>query len=142
MTLTSMSITYSTDRDFATLQVAEGPTSPKLLDVFRDTLRVKHYSARTEDTYVGWVRNFILFHNKRHPREMGTEEIGQFLTHLASEQDVSASTQNQAFSAVLFLYRHVLHIELDEVVLARFRPQRPRTVPTITNDEPDASKTQ
>lgn len=124
-------LTYTTDRDFARFRIAEGRTSPKLLDVFRDSLRVKHYSARTEDTYVTWVRNFILFHNKRHPREMGAEEIGQFLTHLASQKEVSASTQNQAFSAILFLYRHTLHIELDETALAQFRPQRSHTVPTV-----------
>ena len=126
-----MPISYSTDRTFATFRVADGPTAPKLLDVYRDALRVKHYSARTEDTYIAWVKNFILFHNKRHPREMGVDEIGQFLTHLAAEKDVSASTQNQAFSAILFLYRHTLHIELDEAALARFRPQRSRTVPTV-----------
>lgn len=124
-------ISYSTDRTFSAFLVAEGPTSRKLLDVYRDALRVKHYSPRTEDTYLAWVKNFILFHNKRHPREMGVDEIGQFLTHLATENDVSASTQNQAFSAILFLYRHTLHIELDEASLARFRPQRARTVPTV-----------
>ena len=115
-------IIYSTDRGFASFRIAEGRNSPKLLDVFRDALRVKHYSARTEDTYAAWVKNFILFHNKRHPREMGVGEIGQFLTHLASGKEVSASTQNQAFSAILFLYRHILHIELDEAALAGFRP--------------------
>jgi integron integrase len=125
------SITYSTDRGFATFRIADERTSPKLLDVYRDTLRVKHYSARTEDTYVNWVKNYILFHNKRHPREMGAQEIGQFLTHLASKKEVSASTQNQAFSAILFLYRHTLHIELDQTELAQFRPQRSRTVPTV-----------
>jgi len=125
-------ISYSTtDRLFATFVVADGPNSPKLLDRYRDALRVKHYSARTEDTYVAWVKNFILFHNKRHPLEMGVEEIGQFLTHLASEKDVSASTQNQAFSAILFLYRHTLRVDLDEAALARFRPQRAKTVPTV-----------
>lgn len=130
-----MPITYSTDRTFSHFLIAEGPTNRKLLDVYRDALRVKHYSARTEDTYVAWVKNFILFHNKRHPREMGTDEIGQFLTHLAAEKDVSASTQNQAFSAILFLYRHTLHIELEEEVLARFRPQRAKTVPTVLSKD-------
>lgn len=124
-------ITYPANREFTSFRIAEGRTSPKLLDVYRDALRVKHYSARTEDTYVTWVKNFILFHNKRHPREMGAGEIGQFLTHLASGKEVSASTQNQAFSAILFLYRHVLHLELDETALAGFRPQRSRTVPTV-----------
>ena len=128
-------ISYSTDRTFSTFLIAERPTSRKLLDVYRDALRVKHYSPRTEDTYVAWVKNFILFHNKRHPREMGVDEIGQFLTHLAAEKDVSASTQNQAFSAILFLYRHTLHIELEEAALARFRPQRARSVPTVLSKE-------
>ena len=128
-------ISYSTDRTFSTFRIAEGPTSRKLLDVYRDALRVKHYSPRTEDTYVAWVKNFILFHNKRHPREMGVDEIGQFLTHLAAEKDVSASTQNQAFSAILFLYRHTLHIELQEASLARFRPQRAKTVPTVLSKD-------
>jgi len=73
---TMTGISYSTDRTFSTFLIAEGPTSPKLLDVYRDALRVKHYSVRTEDTYVSWVKNFILFHNKRHPREMGADEIG------------------------------------------------------------------
>jgi integron integrase len=128
-------ISYSTLRTFPTFLIAEGPTSRKLLDVYRDALRVKHYSARTEDTYVAWVKNFILFHNKRHPREMGVDEIGQFLTHLAADKDVSASTQNQDFIAILFLYRHTIHIELDEASLARFRPQRSRTVPTVLSKE-------
>src|SRR5918996_2316194 len=93
------------------------PKGKKLLDQYRDALRVKHYSPRTEDTYILWVKNFILYHNKRHPKEMGISEIGQFLAHLASEKEVSASTQNQAFSAILFLYRHVLHTELDAFAL-------------------------
>ena len=132
---TMTEISYSTDRTFSAFRIAEGQTSPKLLDVYRDSLRVKHYSARTEDTYVSWVKNFILFHNKRHPREMGVDEIGQFLTHLAADKDVSASTQNQACSAILFLYRHTLQIELDELALARFRPQQSRTVPTVLSKE-------
>jgi integron integrase len=128
-------ITYSTDREFAAFRIAEERTAPKLLDIYRETLRVKHYSARTEDTYVTWVKNFILFHNKRHPREMGVNEVGQYLTHLASSREVSASTQNQAFSAILFLYRHILHIDLDEAALSQFRPQRSRTVPTVLSKE-------
>lgn len=128
-------ISYSTDRTFSAFRIADGRTSPKLLDVYRDALRVKHYSPRTEDTYVSWVKNFILFHKKRHPREMGVDEIGQYLTHLASDKNISASTQNQACSAILFLYRHTLQIELDEVSLARFRPQRSRTVPTVLSKE-------
>jgi integrase-like protein len=74
-------------------------SSPKLLDRVRWHLRVKHYSIRTEQTYVDWIRRYILFHHKRHPNEMGEREITEFLTHLAVEKNVSASTQNQAFSA-------------------------------------------
>jgi integron integrase len=107
----------------------------KLLDQYREALRVKRYSSRTEDTYTLWVKNYILYHNKRHPKEMGVPEIGQFLTHLVSNKEVSASRQNQALSALLFLYRHVLHIELDELALAQFRPQRAKTVPTVLSQE-------
>ncbi len=99
---------------------------PKLLDQVRDRIRVKHYSIRTETQYVQWIRRYILFHGKRHPRNMGRKEIEAFLTHLAVEGGVSASTQNQALSALLFLYREVLEMEvpwLDKVVRAK-RPQR------------------
>ncbi|WP_425411750.1 phage integrase N-terminal SAM-like domain-containing protein [Methylomicrobium lacus] len=79
-------------------------TPPKLLDQVRDKIRVKHYSIRTEKLYVQWIKRFILFHGKRHPLEMGAVEVEAFLTHLAVESHVSASTQNQALSALLFLY--------------------------------------
>jgi site-specific recombinase XerD len=88
-------------------------SSPKLLDRVRWHLRVKHYSIRTEQAYVDWIRRFILFHRKRHPREMGEREITEFLTHLAAEKHVAASTQNQAFAALLFLYQQVLDRKLD-----------------------------
>lgn len=114
---------------------SSNPNGIKLLDQYRDALRVKRYSPRTEDTYILWVKEFILYHNNRHPKEMGIPEIGQFLTHLASEKEVSASTQNQAFSAILFLYRHVLYIELDAAAPAQFRPQRAKTVPTVLSRE-------
>jgi integron integrase len=99
---------------------------PKLLDQVRDRIRVKHYSIRTETQYVQWTKRFILFHGKRHPRDMGPKEMEAFLTHLAVNGNVSASTQNQALSALLFLYREVLEMEvpwLDKVVRAK-RPQR------------------
>ena len=91
-----------------------GATNPprKLLDQVRDALRVKHYSYRTEQAYVGWIRRFILFHDKRHPMEMGGPEVERFLTWLATDRTVAASTQTQALSALLFLYKHVLRIEL------------------------------
>src|SRR5688572_7954300 len=81
---------------------------PRLLDQMRERLRVQHYSLRTERAYVDWVRRFILFHGKRHPAEMGAPEMESFLTHLAVERGVSASTQNQAKAALLFLYKQVL----------------------------------
>jgi integron integrase len=99
---------------------------PKLLDQVRDRIRVKHYSIRTETQYVQWIRRFILFHGKRHPKEMGAPELEAFLTHLAVEGNVAAATQNQALSALLFLYREVLKINLpwlDGVVRAK-TPQR------------------
>jgi hypothetical protein len=82
--------------------------SPKLLDQVRERLRFKHYSIRTEETYLLWIRRFILFHNKRHPRDMAAAEVETFLTHLAVARNVSASTQNIALNAILFLYKQVL----------------------------------
>ena len=77
----------------------------KLLDRVRDVIRLKHYSIRTEEAYTRWAKRFILFHNKRHPRNMGLPEIEEYLTYLAPDRNVAASTQNQALSAILFLYR-------------------------------------
>jgi hypothetical protein len=89
------------------------PKPNKLLDQLRDSIRIKHYLYSTEKTYVHWAKRYILFHNKRHPVEMGALEIEAFLSHLAQVANVSASTQNQAFNALLFLYRNVLQIELE-----------------------------
>ena len=83
-------------------------TKPKLLAQMRQTLRLKHYSYETEKSYVHWAKRFILYHDKRHPNEMGKEEVEAFLIYLAVEQHVSASTQNQALSALLFLYNEVV----------------------------------
>ncbi len=85
---------------------------PKLLDQVRAAIRTRHYSMKTEEAYVHWIKRFILFHNKRHPKEMGEKEINQFITYLAVKEKVSASTQNQALCAIVFLYKHVLKIEL------------------------------
>ena len=87
--------------------------SPRLLDQVRDAIRVRHYSLRTEASYLQWIKRFILFHKKRHPRDMGEQEITAFLTHLAVDKNVAASTQNQALAAILFLYKEVLKQELD-----------------------------
>ena len=103
---------------------------PKLLDQVRAAIRVRHYSIRTEEAYVHWIKRFIFFHGKRHPVDMGKEELEQFLSMLAVDKQVSASTQNQALSGLLFLYRHVLEQEvgwLDNVV----RAKRPRRLPVV-----------
>jgi len=84
---------------------------PRFLDLVRERIRVKHYSIRMEEAYVGWIKRFIFFHNKRHPAEMGKLEMEQFLTHLAVDKKVAVSTQNQALAALLFMYKEVLHIE-------------------------------
>ena len=106
---------------------------PKLLDQVRERLRVKHYSIRTEQAYVDWIKRFIRFHGKRHPKGMGAPEVEAFLTHLAVKGKVSASTQNQAKSALLFLYREVLEQTLpwlDKVTQAK-APQRLPVVLTV-----------
>ena len=103
-------------------------TPSKLLDQVRDRIRVKHYSIRTETQYVQWIKRFILFHGKRHPQEMGAAEVEAFLTHLAVDGHVSASTQNQALSALLFLYKEVLAIDLpwlNNVVRAKLSQRLP-----------------
>jgi integron integrase len=88
------------------------PSPPRLLDRVRGVLRARHYSPRTEDAYVAWIRRFVLFHGKKHPDALGVPDVAGYLSHLASRRQVSASTQNQAFSALLFLYREVLGREL------------------------------
>ena len=85
---------------------------PKLLEQVRTTIRTRHYSLRTEETYLSWIKRFILFHGKRHPREMGGREIQEFLSYLAVEGQVAASTQSQALSAILFLYQQVLQHDI------------------------------
>lgn len=95
---------------------------PKLLVQMRERIRAKHYGIRTESSYVDWARRFILFHDKRHPRSLGAAEVERFLTYLAVERGVSASTQNQAKSALLFLYKEVLGTDLpwlDGIISAR-----------------------
>lgn len=107
---------------------------PRLLDQVRDKLRVKHYSIRTEQTYVDWIKRYIFFHDKRHPKDLDAADIEAFLTHLAVAGKVAASTQNQAKSALLFLYREVLEIQLpwlDNVTQAR-APKRLPVVLTVS----------
>jgi integron integrase len=114
--------------------VHQGSQKLKLLDQVRYAIRAKHYSFRTEEIYIQWIRRFILFHNKRHPKDMGAKEVGQFLSDLAVTHHVAASTQNQALSAILFLYQAVLRQEigwLNEVV----RAKKPRKLPVVLTQE-------
>lgn len=91
---------------------AAGSEKPRLLEEVRSRLRFKHYSLRTEQAYVAWIKRYILFHGKRHPREMGAAEVTAFLSHLAMHENVAAATQNQALAALLFLYRDALGADL------------------------------
>ena len=103
---------------------------PRLFDQVRDRIRVLHYSYRTEQAYLGWIRQYILFHKRRHPESMGAPEIEAFLTHLATQRNVASATQAQALSALLFLYKQVLNIDLpwlDNVV----RASRPKRLPVV-----------
>ncbi|MGK5093256.1 integron integrase [Deltaproteobacteria bacterium TL4] len=107
---------------------------PKLLVQLRDKIRLKHYSYRTEKTYIDWNRKFILFHNKRHPLEMGALEVEAFLNYLAVDQYVAANTQNQALSAILFLYREVLNIHLPWMENLH-HAKKPRKLPEVFTKE-------
>lgn len=118
-----------------TSKPSSAPQGKKLLDLYRDQIRLKQYSPRTEKTYTYWVRAYILFHNKRHPREMGVSEINQFITHLVVQRKASASTQTQAISAILFLYRNLLNIELDSTSLDSVRPKKGKRVPVVLSKE-------
>src|SRR5215831_19214834 len=89
----------------------EPATPPRLLDQMREHIRLRHYSLRTERTYLDWVRRYIRFHDLKHPRELGAEHVTAFLSSLANQRHVSASTQNQALAAILFLYRDVMRVE-------------------------------
>ena len=121
-------------RERPTQAAGSNASEPRLLDRVRATIRLRHYSRRTERAYTGWIRRFILFHGKRHPLEMAEAEITRFLSDLAVAGEVSASTQNQALSALLFLYRDVLgrHLPwMDEIV----RAKRPQRLPVVLSRE-------
>lgn len=109
------------------------PEPPRLIDRLRRAIRLRHYSPRTEDCYVEWVKRFIRFHGLRHPRDMSAAEIEMFLTDLAVNRHVSASTQNQGFNALVFLYQQVLGIELPKLDAVRAR--RPKRLPTVLSPE-------
>ena len=119
-----------TPRPAVNVSPSPGPPKPRLLDQVRQAIRTRHYSYMTEKAYVGWIKRFIFFHKKRHPAEMGEVEIGRFLSGLATDSHVSASTQNQALNALLFLYREVLNQDIgyvDGVV----RAKRPHRLPVV-----------
>jgi integron integrase len=107
---------------------------PKLIDCVREKIRLKHYSRRTEEAYTAWIKQFILFHHKRHPQGMGIPEIEAFLTYLAVQRNVASSTQTQALSAIVFLYRDVLKIELPGSIDA-IRAKKPCHLPTVLTQE-------
>jgi integron integrase len=116
------------DKIAQSISSAAASNKPKLLDQVRDIIRRKHYSTRTEQAYIGWIKRFIIYHGKRHPREMSEEEVANFLTHLARDLNVAASTQNQALNALLFLYKEVLRHEigwLEKVERAKKPPKLP-----------------
>lgn len=106
----------------------------KLLDQVRDVMRVKHYSVRTERTYISWIKRFILFHDKKHPKEMGEPEVEAFLTWLAVERNVAKSTQNQAFNALIFLYREIFKIPLEGRINA-VRSSKQQRLPVVMSKE-------
>ena len=114
----------------ASIQKTPAVQQPRLLDQVRGAIGIRHYSPKTEDSYVHWVKRFIFFHNKRHPAEMGEKEVAQFLSSLARELHVSASTQNQALNAILFLYREVLRKEIGYVD-GVIRAKKSRRLPVV-----------
>ncbi len=107
---------------------------PTVIDVVREQIRLRHYSLRTEKAYIGWIRRYITFCGRRHPRMLGAVEITSFLTHLAVDRKVSASTQNQALQASLFLYRNVLQMDLPDIGQV-VRASRPARLPTVLTRE-------
>lgn len=108
---------------------------PKLLEKMRQDLRARGYAHRTERTYIDWARKYIIFHNKRHPKDMGVNEINAYLNYLANQENVAASTQNQALSAILFLYNHTLNIEISRDKLAYNRSRKSKYIPTVLSKE-------
>jgi len=112
------------------LPAAQEQSKPKLLDQIRQLMRLRHYSLRTEEAYVGWIRRYILFHGKRHPRELDDKHVSEFLSSLAINGHVAASTQNQVLNALLFLYKEIIQHQLGFVGNA-LRVKRPPKVPVV-----------
>ena len=105
------------------------------MDQARDIMRRKHYSPKTEQNYIYWMKRYIFFHHKRHPQDMGVQEIEALLTHLAVQERVAAATQNQAFNAILFLYRRVLGISLEDKNISAIRATRKKNIPVVLTRE-------
>ena len=110
------------------------------LDKVADATRARNYSPRTEQAYVDWVRRFIVFHGKRHPKDMGSDEIRAFITHLAVDLDVAAATQNQAIAGLKFMYRHVIDREIDDADIAGVRAKKPKRLPTVLHELTDGGQ--
>jgi len=128
--------TYPGESEITDEHPVEPAAKPKrLLVQVREELRIRHYAYRTEQTYLHWIRRYIYFHNKRHPKEMGAAEIRAFLSDLADQQHVAAATQNQALCALVFLYKHVLDIEIDELGDVAWVKRPPRLPDVLTMDE-------
>ena len=102
----------------------------KILELVRESIRLKHYSIRTEETYVNWIKRYILFHNKTHPAELSEVHIRNYLSHLAIKQKVAASTQNQALNAIMYLYKNILKIDLGDLGNIE-RAKRSRSIPVV-----------
>jgi len=129
-----LSVVSLSGRPAVAISPPAGAPKLKLLDRVRQAMRARHLSPRTEEAYIGWIKRFIFFHGKRHPAEMGEAEIGQFLSSLASDSHVAASTQNQALNALLFLYHRVLEKQIG-LIHGVVRAKRPRRLPVVLTRE-------
>ncbi|MBI3028023.1 MAG: phage integrase N-terminal SAM-like domain-containing protein [Candidatus Rokubacteria bacterium] len=129
-----LSVVSLNGRPAVAISPPAGAPKLKLLDRVRQAMRARHLSPRTEEAYIGWIKRFIFFHGKRHPADMGEAEIGRFLSSLASDSHVAASTQNQALNALLFLYRGVLDKEIG-LIHGVVRAKGPRRLPVVLTRE-------
>ena len=107
-----------------------GNRPPKLLDQVRQKIRYLHYSRKTEQSYIHWIRRYILFHNKRHPKDMGGEEVARFLSYLVNKENIAASTQNQALAALVFLYKKILNVDVGEIPEFQYA-KKPKRLPVV-----------
>jgi len=112
----------------------EGKRKPRLLEQVRTRMRYLHYSPKTEQSYIYWIRNYILFHDKQHPRDLGPEAVGEYLNYLAERERVAASTQNQALSAIIFLYKQILEIDPGQIPAFSYA-RRPKRLPVVLSRE-------